>query len=245
MKITAPSATPFPVPSFDGSDNDASLERFLDFLRTLVSQYLSDNAPRIPRSNRDAWITVINGLTDHLLTTFPTPGIVSWGALQEKVTSVFTTLDVVKRVFERVDGIYHDTAEMVKKVFARLLNLCLVLDLWVDIEIRLEEGLADPKILRKKGFEVLVTLLRGLGGNVLTTAGIVEASWRTLRVILNECLEVCHDLVSKTLHLSYPFTLTLFAVPRISDMKQEDLFETVQFTSFMYVFFVDVGCRQA
>lgn len=196
MTTVAPSATPFPVPTFDGSNNDASLDQFLDFLRTLISQYLSDNNPRIPSSNKDAWITVIGGLTDHLLATFPLPDIVSWSALQEKVTSTLTTLDVVKRVFERVDGIYQGTTGMVKKVFARLLNLCLVLDSWVDIEMQLEDGLVHPKVLKGKGFEVLVTLLRGLGGNVLTTAGIAEPSWRTLRMILNECLEVCHGELS-------------------------------------------------
>lgn len=193
MNTTAPSTTPFPVPTFNGSGNDASqVDEFLEFLRTLVSQYLSDHGPRISKLNKNAWVTVIDGLTDHLLATFPLPDIVSWSALREKVTSVLTTLDVVERVFERVDGIYQGTADMVKKVFARLLNLCFVLDSWINIEMELDDGLVHPKILREKGMQALVLFLRGAGGSLLSAAEIDTPSWKTLRAILNECLEVCY-----------------------------------------------------
>lgn len=193
MNAAASSQTPFPVPSFAGPGNDATqVDEFLEFLRNLVSQYLSDQAPRISSLNKDTWITVIDGLTDHLLVSLPLPDVVSWSALREKVISVLTTLDVVERVFTRVDGIYLGTTEMVKKVFARLLDLCFALDSWVDIEMHLEDGLVHPKVLRQRGMEVLAIFLRGAGGSTMATATIVGSSWKILRFIISECLDVCH-----------------------------------------------------
>lgn len=189
MTSLVPDTTPFPVPTFSGSESDKTLERYLDFLRDLESKYLSENTPR---PSKDGWITVIDGLTQHMLTTFPLPEAVSWSALGEKVTSVLATLDTVKRVFERVNVIFLGTAEMMKKVFARLLSLCLVLDSWVDLDVQLEGGVTHPKVVRERGFEAMIGILRGLGGNVVTSVEISDPSWKTLRIILIECLEVCH-----------------------------------------------------
>jgi serine/threonine-protein kinase ATR len=245
MNATASSPTPIAVPSFTGPGNDATqVDEFLEFLRNLVSQYLSDQAPRISSVNKAPWITVIDGLTDHLLISLPLPHVVSWSALREKVISVLTSLDVVERVFMRVDGIYHGTAEMVKKVFARLLDLCFVLDSWVDIEMQLEDELVHPKILRQRGMEVLILFLRGAGGSMLNTATIAGSSWKMLRSIISECLDVCHgefkyiievllplklykELDSKLPHLSFPLTIELFSTPRISNVQPDDLFGAV------------------
>ncbi|KAF5363593.1 hypothetical protein D9756_000300 [Leucocoprinus leucothites] len=232
MTTDIPSATPFPIPTFNGSESDASLDQFLDFLRALISQYLSDNAPRIPSSNKVAWITVISGLTDHLLSTFPLPNLVSWTALREKVISVNTTLDVVKRVFERVDGIHQGTTETIKKVFARLLHLCFVLDSWLDNAIKPEDEQVHPEALRERCFEALVVVLRGLGENVSTSREHGEPSWKTLRTasVVNvierrQQLTLDIELTSKSMHLNYPLTLSLFGDPRILGGKPNDLFE--------------------
>ncbi|KXN89480.1 Protein kinase rad3 [Leucoagaricus sp. SymC.cos] len=227
MTTNAPSATPFLVPTFNGSEGDASLDHFLDFLRTLVSQYLSDDVPRIPSSNKDLWITIISGLTDHLLSTFPLPNIVSWNALREKIVAIITTLDVVRRAFERVDGIHEGTAETVKKVFARLLNLCFVLDSWLCTEVQLEDGIVEPNLLREKCFQSLVVVLRRLGGNSSTSRAIAEPSWQTLRDILQECLNTCRGklVTDSPMHLSFPLTISLFGNLIIAETKPVDLFE--------------------
>jgi len=60
-------STPFPVPTFSVSEIDASLDQFLDFLRALVSQYLSDTAPRIPSSSKVAWVEVVLGQSQEVL----------------------------------------------------------------------------------------------------------------------------------------------------------------------------------
>ncbi|KAJ3568764.1 hypothetical protein NP233_g5503 [Leucocoprinus birnbaumii] len=225
MTTDIPSGSAFPVPTFNGSESDASINQFLDFLRTLVSQYLSENSPRIPSSNKAAWITVINGLTDHLLSTFPLPDSVPWDALHEKAIAVMTTVDVVKRVFERVDGIHQNTSETIKKITSKLLSLCFVLELWSEVETKLEDEKVHPKLLRERCFEVLVVILRGLGGNALASVESSEPSWRTLRTILLECLELSQEFMSKSMHLSYPLTLSLFNNPRFIDKQPNDLFE--------------------
>jgi len=186
-------STPVPVPTFSVSETDASLDQFLDFLRALVSQYLSDTAPRIPSSSKAAWVEVIISLTDHLLSIFPSPDIALWSALREKVICATTALDVVKRIFECVDEIHQGTSETIKKVFARLLNLCFVLDSWVEIEVK-TKGMLQPKALRQKCFETLVVVLKGLGLTLCTDRETEEPPWMTLRIILHECLDVCKGM---------------------------------------------------
>jgi len=186
-------STPFPVPTFSISEIDASLDQFLDFLRALVSQYLSDTAPRIPSSSKVAWVEVIIGLTDHLLSIFPPPDIVPWSALREKVICATTALDVVRRIFECVDEIHQGTSETIKKVFARLLHLCFVLDSWVEIEVNTKDML-QPKALRQKCFETLVVVLKGLGLTLCTDRENEEPPWMTLRIILHECLDFCKGM---------------------------------------------------
>ncbi|KDR84099.1 hypothetical protein GALMADRAFT_697464 [Galerina marginata CBS 339.88] len=169
MKAVPPS-TPFP--GLKGSDNNTSPAEFLQFLRSITAQYLGDNAARIAASNKDAWIAVVDGLTDHLLGSFPLPDIVSWNTMKEKIVMTEATLDVIRRVFLRVEGIYSSSEGLVKKLFVRLLNLCGVLD--------------------EKAFGVLVSILRGLGDhNPLISEG-PESSWKVLRGILKECLDVCN-----------------------------------------------------
>ncbi len=89
-----PPSTPFPVPGLNGTSDNATPAEFLSFLRNLINEYLGDNCPRITK--KDTWVTVVNGLTDHLLGTFPLPDVVSWNAMQEKVEMTEVSLEVIK-----------------------------------------------------------------------------------------------------------------------------------------------------
>lgn len=184
-------STPFPVPSFHGSGDDASPEQFLKFLRNLISEYLDgDNTTRIPANNKDTWVTIIAGLTDHFLVSFPLPDVVPWTMMLEKITMMETTFEVIQRVFSRVEGIYNGSEVLVKSIFARLLSLCRVLDVWVDTGTTECEDIITPTLMKEKALKVLVSVLRGLGSNIATTE--IEPSWKTLRLVLIECLDVCH-----------------------------------------------------
>lgn len=189
------SSTPFPVPTFHGSGDDASPEQFLKFLQNLISEYLGgDSTTRISSNNKDTWVTIITGLTDHFLVSFPLPDSVSWTMMREKMIMMETTFEVIQRVFNCVEGIYNGSEVLVKNIFARLLSLCRVLDVWVDAGSIECEDMITPTLMTEKALRVLVSVLRGLGGNITTTEA--EPSWKTLRLVLIECLDVCHGALN-------------------------------------------------
>ncbi|KAJ3516810.1 hypothetical protein NLJ89_g892 [Agrocybe chaxingu] len=221
-----PPSTPFPVPGFSGTDNNASPAEFLKFLRSLTTQYLGDNSPRILAINKPAWMTIVNGLTDHFLSSFPLPDIVSWNAMQERVEVVEVTLEAIKRVFERVEGIFNDSEELVRKLFARLLDLCRVLDLWIEPEIVFEEAMFSPAHMKEKASLLLIAVLRGLGDNAPAPSEQHPPSWKVLREVLVESIGVCNDLIAPSTPLTNVAVVALFRRPRILVSKDDPELET-------------------
>jgi serine/threonine-protein kinase ATR len=192
--MNIPNASPFP-PTFDSNAGDASPKRFLDFLRRLISQDLSDDSGvRIPAADRDSWVEVITSLSDHFLTPLPSPRDVPWNAMHEKVKLVEIILDLLQRVTDRVDALYAGPGDLAKKTFVRLVGLCSGLDIWVEVDVLEEEGIPTPSDLRHKAFQAAVGILRWLGSNVASVGGSEEPTWRILRNILVECLEVSHGM---------------------------------------------------
>ena len=188
--MNIPMSTPFPVPSFQNTNADTSPKQFLGFLRNLVADNLAgDPSIRIPASSRDSWITIINGLSDHFLVSFPTPNVVEWSAMHDKLDLIDITLEIIQRVTGRVEALYSGPGDAAKTVFVRLLNLCNTLDSWLDVDVPTEDDAPTPLRLREKAFTVVVDLLHHLGD---TAAGGQSntPSWKTLRSILIECLDV-------------------------------------------------------
>ena len=188
--MNIPTSTPFPVPSFQNTDGDASPKQFLSFLRNLIAQNLDgDPSIRIPASEKDNWIPIIDGLSDHFLASFPTSNVVPWTAMHEKLGLIEITLEIIQRVTVRVDGLYSGPGDAAKKIFVRLLNLCNALDSWLDVDIVIEDDMLTPLRLRERALGVAVDLLRHLGG--ITTGGEPNTPpWKILRSILIECLDV-------------------------------------------------------
>ena len=190
--MNVPTSTPFPVPGFNSSSSNATPAQFLEFLRSLITQYLGDTSPRILSSAKAAWATIVDGLTDHFLGSFPLPDIVAWETMQEKVEMTEATLEVIRRVFMRVEGIYNGSEVLVRKMFARLLDLCRTLDVWVDVGILSGDQAFTPGYVKEKALGLLVFLLRGLGNNPPPSDQQYQPSWKTLRETLKECVDVCH-----------------------------------------------------
>jgi len=181
----APLSSQFP--NLSGSQSNYDPAQFLLFLRSLVKRYLGDDCHPIPLAKKDDWVTIVNGLADHFLGSFYLPDDVSWEAMQERLEITEATLEVVRRVFLRVEGIYNDSEELIRKMFVRLLDLCRVLDLWVGSAVQNEE----VKEFRETVFSVLVSILRGLGCNNPVPEQ-QRSSWETLRGILQAGIDVCN-----------------------------------------------------
>lgn len=179
-------STPFSVPGLNTADSNPG---FLRFVRSLIDDHLSNEPPRIPSLYKCAWVGAIDGITDLLLVPFPLPNSASWASMEEKILVLDAVLEVISRVFLRVEEIYTNSERLVRKVFARLLDLCLVLEVWTEVEIDCGAELLSPIHMKDKAFGTLITLLRGLDDSPVHSEQ-QEPSWNILRSILKEVLDV-------------------------------------------------------
>lgn len=190
--MNIPPSTPFPVPSFQNADSDASPKQFLDFLRNLIAENFQDDDPSItkPASERDNWVTIVNGLSEHFLASFPSSNAVPWNAMHDKLELIDHTLEIITRVTSRVEAAYAGPGDAAKALFTHLLNLCNALDCWLDVEVTNEPGVPTPLQLRDKTVKAIVGLLRHLGSCISSGAGPDSPAWKNLREIMVECLDL-------------------------------------------------------
>ena len=181
-----PPSTPFSDSGLNTADSNPG---FLGFVRSLIHDYLSDEPPRVPSSSKDAWVTALGGLTDNILGPFPSPDTASWNLIEEKILLLDAGLEVILRVFLRVEGIYTNSESFIRRMFTRLLDICRVLEVWTEVDVDNGGELFTPTHLKDKAFGTLVTLLRGLDNSPVHSEQ-QEPSWNTLRSILNEVLDI-------------------------------------------------------
>ncbi|KAJ7248463.1 hypothetical protein C8J57DRAFT_947425, partial [Mycena rebaudengoi] len=171
--------------------NDASPQQFLEFLHNLVTQNLDGHPDaRISVANKEPWVTVITGLSEQFLASFPSADKVQWHVMHEKVRLAAASLDVIRRVTTRVEGIFSGPGDLAQKTFARLLNFCNVIEMWLDVDFEPMEGLPSPRDLADDGLQTTLLVLRSLGGAVVHVAESNSPLWKTLRFILTECLDI-------------------------------------------------------
>ncbi|KAJ7771048.1 hypothetical protein DFH07DRAFT_716656, partial [Mycena maculata] len=170
-------------------NSNASPQEFLDFLRNLVAQNL-DGDPAVRIANKDLWATVVAGLSEQFLASFPSTDKVQWHVMHEKIRLAAASLDVIRRVANRVEGIFHGPGDLARPTFARLLNFCNVVEMWLDIEFEPMDGLPSPQELAEDAFQTTLLVLRSLGGAVVHIAESKVPLWKTLRAILAESLDV-------------------------------------------------------
>jgi len=187
-----PSSTPFTVPGFNGANN-ATPEGFLTFLRSLRDDFLGDQKLlKSATADKDAWVTVVDGLTDHMLGPFPSPDVVAWVTMKEKIIVTEATLEVIKRVFVRVEGIFSNSEKVLKKLFVRLVDLRRILEVWTQTENTCDKDMFTPLEMKDRTCTVLTSILRGLGNSNPLTSVTPEPSWKVLKGILQESLDVCN-----------------------------------------------------
>ncbi|KAJ6560264.1 hypothetical protein B0H19DRAFT_1146990 [Mycena capillaripes] len=221
----SPPATPFPVPTFDDPQGNASPQKFLDFLHNLVAQNLDgDPAVRIPAANKELWVTVVAGLSEQFLASFPSTDKVEWHVMHEKVRLAAASLDVIRRVSNRVEGIFHGPGDLARRTFARLLNFCNVVEMWLDVEFEQMEGLPTPRGLADDALQTTLLVLRSLGGAVVHITESNVPLWKTLRVILAECFDIVTDLMSRSSTLVFPVAITLFTKTPVQDATVQEPF---------------------
>ncbi len=186
--------TPLPIPSFDPDASDASAAHLLEFLQNLSDQFASDNA-QTSEDYREACLHLIKSLNDHLLKRFPPPHEYIWSTLHERTKLTEVTLEFIPRATLHVGDIFHGKDSFAKSLVLRLLDVCHVLDTWLDVpDISDEDGYSTPSTLRRKAVNAIVAVLQCLGNSVKRdneNDGSNPAGWELLRSLTSECIEAC------------------------------------------------------
>lgn len=191
-----PPPTLFPGPSLQNVDSDASPKQFLDFLHNLIAENFQDDDLSVtrPASERDNWVTIVNGLSEYFLASFPCSNAVPWNAMQDKLELIDYTLEMIVRVTSRVEAAYAGPGDAAKSLFTHLITLCNALDWWLDVDVINKPGVPTPLHLRDKTIKATVGLLRHLGSYISSGAGLDPPTWKKLREIMIECLDLTHGM---------------------------------------------------
>lgn len=176
------------LPNLSDSQSGHNPAEFIAFLRSLNNDHLGDHCRRIASKDKDNWTTIVDGLVDHFLRSFYLPNTVSWDGVQERLEVTQATLEVIRRVFLRVDGIFTGSQELVRKIFVRLMDFCRVLDLWIGIA-KENDGFSMLQQYREMVMSILISVLHGLGDNN-AVPGQQQSACESLRELLKEGLEV-------------------------------------------------------
>jgi hypothetical protein len=230
--------------TFNGVEGDVSPEGFLNFMRYVLCTFVDGEPSERLGIQIEIWVSVVVWLSDMFLSSpIPFHGE-TWGDFHQKVKLVGITVQVIQRLYARIDGL-HTGPNLAKTIITRLLNLCTSLDTWEDVDAPGEEDVPTPQQLRTHAFQVAVDILRHLGSGVSTTERSDPQIWEELRVILAECLDISYgtrfdpfhrlsrepnaftDIFTPSLPLQYPVTVVFFDKPRFQEAKISDPFTSV------------------
>ncbi|KAJ6536721.1 hypothetical protein DFH09DRAFT_92839 [Mycena vulgaris] len=192
--MSIPPATPFPA--LDDPDGDASPQKFLHSLSNLVAQSLSGDV-RIPAENKDAWVTIVTRLSEQFFASFPSTDKVEWHDMHEKVRLATATLDIIRRVSSRVEGVFHGPGHLAQRIFARLLNFCIVVEMWLDVEVEPMQGLPSPQELADDALQTTLLVLRSLSGAVVHSTEISPRMMFLVQMV--SCISTCFVVTDQRL----------------------------------------------
>ena len=185
--MDAPSSPPFPLLTFQSSASSDSPAALRDFLLQTVADNQSCHSYRVKHPHLETWIPILSGLSDYVLSSFPSVSAGTWDILHEKAVLVNATVDVFHLFLRRFSNLFDSASQLALKTLVRLTILCHVLDCRQDGDIAVKEGIPTPKQLRDKCLSVAAEVLRYLGDS-LGSGGVENPTWQAFRSFYAGCL---------------------------------------------------------
>jgi hypothetical protein len=180
--MDTPSSTPFPLLTFQSSASADSPAALRDFLL----QTIADNQPALPyrikHPHLETWIPILSGLSDYVLSSFPSISTGTWDILHEKAVLVNATVDVFHLFLQRFSNLFDTNTLVARKALVRLITLCHVLDRRNDGNVPINDGIPSPKELREKCLTVATELMRYLGDS-LGSGSAGNPTWEGFRSV--------------------------------------------------------------
>ncbi|KAI0307056.1 hypothetical protein B0F90DRAFT_513397 [Multifurca ochricompacta] len=187
--MDAPSSTPFPLLTFQSSASSDSPTALRDFLLQAISDNQSSLSYKIRHPHLKTWIPILSGLSDYVLSSFPSISTATWDILHEKAVLVNATIDVFHLFIQRFSNLFDTAPHVARNTSARLIILCHVLDCRNDGDVLVQEGIPSPKQLREKCLTVATEVMRYLGDS-LGSADVENLTWEAFRSVYTGCLGI-------------------------------------------------------
>jgi hypothetical protein len=206
--MDTPSSTPFPLLTFQSSASTDSPAALRDFLL----QTIADNQPGLPykikHPHLETWIPILSGLSDYVLSSFPSINTGTWDILHEKAVLVNATVDVFHLFLQRFSNLFDSTSLVARKALVRLITLCHVLDCRNDGDVSTNDGIPSPKELREKCLTVATEVMRYLGDS-LGSGSVGNPTWEAFRSVYVGLLGIGEG---ERPHFSFLLLFTISAV---------------------------------
>ena len=224
--MDALSSPPFPLLTFQSSASSDSPAALRDFLLQTIADNQSCHPYKVKHPHLQTWIPILSGLSDYVLSSFPSVSAGTWDILHEKAVLVNATVDVFHLFLRRFSNLFDTASDLALKTLVRLIILCHVLDCRQDGNITVKEGIPSPKQLRDKCLSVATEVVRYLGDN-LGSGGVENPTWEAFRTFYAGCLCIgegersqvrsCHYLTFLAMVLGNP---TLVFPLELSPLQQ-------------------------
>lgn len=169
-------SVPFPISTFQSvHGSEATPADLLVFLQTLATEHLAKPTSEHISSEKDAWVSLILGLTEHFLLSFPAPSFGHWHTLHERILLSEVTLDIIQRVASRVDDAFSWKENHTYSVVFRLMKFIVNLHEWPRPTATDQPSVAvvSADELRLKATNTIVSVLK-----CLIDARVVESGKR-------------------------------------------------------------------
>ncbi|KIK96406.1 hypothetical protein PAXRUDRAFT_138533 [Paxillus rubicundulus Ve08.2h10] len=201
-------------PTFQTPHGKAAVspKQFLEFLYSLITQSLGDDVNAI--HDKASWVLMISGLSEQVYGYFPYFTPATRGTSNERITLTHVSLEVLDQASHKIKSVYHGEEDLVKKLFVRLLGLCVSAESWLEAGDDSLPDHSDPSTIYSKATNILVYMLCQL----LSSPFRNEISATTQRVLAHgllwESLDLVHDILSGPQD-PFPLDVQFFSVPRL------------------------------
>jgi hypothetical protein len=187
--MDTPSSTPFPLSTFQSSASTDSPAALRDFLLQTIEDNKTSLPYRIKNPNLETWIPILSGLSDYVLSSFPSVSTGTWDILHEKAVLVYATVDVFHLFIQKFSNLFDTSSDLARNVPVRLMILCHVLDCRNDGDVSVKDGIPSPKQLREKCLNVAKEVMRYLSDS-LNSGSVENPTWEAFRNVYAGCSDV-------------------------------------------------------
>lgn len=132
----------------------------IEFLRKILPRL---QPPRIKYEIPETWSTITLSVL-RMQAGFPFPAAnIKWDSTtNEKIEFVNVSTEITHMVFRNLEGIYHGSEKLMKKLWVIMLETCMMMDIWIDLDLPNDPQLPSPTALRLQVMNTLVDAFKGL-----------------------------------------------------------------------------------